>query len=253
MNFTRHALWLLCLLSMPLAAREQPKVLVFTKTRGYSHASVPDGVKAVYQMGNRLGFSVDTTSDVRFFKQENLKNYAALVFISTTGAVLEPVQRTELIRYLEAGGGFAGVHGASTGGKAWPWYVQMLGASFSNHPEPCEGLLIREDDTHAVSRHYPSRMYWKDEWYNFTDVQPGSHVLLSVDEASYNGGEHGRRHPVAWTREFGGGRVFYTALGHFSHHFTDALFVRHLEEGIKYAMGEPDYSKVKTPVLESNP
>lgn len=224
---------------------QQKKVLVFTKTKGYAHASIPAGVRAIQEIGKTLQIGVDTTSNVDDFTEGNLKKYSALVFISTNPGILNDEQKTQMKRFIQAGGGFLGVHGASAGARDWLWYIELVGASFINHPEPKEGLLMRVDADNPASIPFPDHMFWKDEWYNFTKIQDGLHLLLAVDQASYVGGENNRMHPIAWYREFDGGRSFYTALGHFSYHFTDAFFVEHLTEGLKYVVGNAplDYTK----------
>jgi len=246
---------LLCLMLIAsrapsLQAQEKPRVLVYVKVTGYAHASIPDGIKAVEKIAAENNFIADTTSKNTDFTEDNLKRYAAIVFISTNANTLDTAQRIEFERYIEAGGGFMGIHGASTGGKGWPWYVKLVGAQFVSHPEPKEGVLHVENADNESTRQYPDHMTWKDEWYNFTNIQSGLNLLLFVDEDSYVGGINGRKHPIAWYHDFDGGRSFYTALGHFSYHYTDVLFVKHIEGGLKYAMGNNvklDYSKVSTP------
>ncbi|NVN19048.1 ThuA domain-containing protein [Muricauda sp. HICW] len=214
------------------------RILIFTKTRGYAHASIPAGVEAMQEIAAKRNIQVDTTSNVEWFTSEKLKPYAALVFISTNGSVLNEEQREAFKEYIHSGGGFMGVHGASAGARTWPWYQEMVGGAFSSHPEPKEGVLLRGNLLHPINRDFPEHMVWKDEWYNFSQVEEGLTILLWADEASYIGGEYGKNHPIAWIRDFEGGRSFYTALGHFSYHFTDAIFRKHLEAGLLYAMGK---------------
>lgn len=233
-----------------LHAQEKPRILIYTKVTGYAHASIPSGVKAVQKLALENNFIADTTSKNEDFNEKNLKRYAAIVLISTNLNTLDTVQRIEFRRYIEAGGGFVGVHGASTGGKNWPWYVQLVGASFAGHPEPKEGIFHNEAPENEATSQFPDQMTWKDEGYNFANMQKDLTVLITVDENSYIGGQNQGKHPIAWYHNFDGGRSFYTALGHFSYHYTDLLFVKHLEGGIKYAIGDHvklDYSKVPTP------
>lgn len=224
---------------MMVQSQKSDRILVFTKTRGYAHASIPAGVEAMKEIAAKLNVEMDTTSNVQLFTSENLKLYSALVFISTNGSVLNEEQRTAFKEYINSGGGFMGVHGASAGARTWPWYQEMVGASFSSHPEPKEGVLLRGDLLHPINRSFPERMVWKDEWYNFGEVEEKDlTILLWVDEASYIGGEYGKKHPMAWIREFEGGRSFYTAIGHFSYHFTNEIFKKHLEAGLLYTIGK---------------
>jgi len=230
---------LLCLYGRMTLAQQEKKVLIYAKTGGYAHASIPDGIKAVQKIGKENNFQTDTTSLSENFNEKNLSNYAAVIFISTSpGRFLEAAQKEAFAKYIRSGGGFVGIHGASAGIGPWPWYAKLVGGTFVNHPEPKEGILLNEDRAHKLTRHFPAQMLWKDEWYNFSDMEKDLHVLLSVDEASYVGGEYGsRHHPISWYHDYDGGRSFYTALGHFSYHFTDVFFVQHITEGIKYAMG----------------
>lgn len=217
--------------------QQSDRILIFTKTRGYAHASIPAGVEAIQEIAAKRNIQVDTTSNVEWFTVEKLKSYAALVFISTNGSVLNEDQREAFKGYIHSGGGYMGIHGASAGASTWPWYQQLVGASFSSHPEPKEGVLLRGDMLHPINQNFPKQMVWKDEWYNFSLVEDGLTILLWADEASYIGGEYGKKHPIAWIRDFEGGRSFYTALGHFSYHFTDEIFRKHLEAGLLYSLG----------------
>lgn len=229
---------LLYLPGLMAPAQQGKKVLIYTKTGGYAHASIPDGIRAVQKIGLEIGFQTDTTSLSEDFNEKNLRNYAAIIFISTSPRLLDSIQKEAFTNYIRAGGGFVGIHGASAGIRPWPWYAKLVGGIFTNHPEPKEGVILNENTLHSASCHFPAQLEWKDEWYNFSDMEKDLHILLSVDEASYTGGEYGsRRHPISWYHDYDGGRAFYTALGHFSYHFTDAFFVQHITEGIKYAMG----------------
>lgn len=223
---------------MMVWGQKSDRILIFTKTRGYAHASIPAGVEAVKEIAAKWNIEADTTSNVELFTLEKLKHYSALVFISTNGSVLNEEQREAFKGYIHSGGGFFGIHGASAGARTWPWYQELVGASFSSHPEPKEGILLRGDVLHPINRIFPERMVWKDEWYNFSQVEEGLNILLWADESSYIGGEYGKKHPIAWIRDFEGGRSFYTALGHFSYHFTDEIFRKHLEAGLLYSIGK---------------
>lgn len=231
---------LLLSLCFSIESRAQKRVLVYTKTGGYAHASIPDGIKAVQNLGIDQGFEVDTTSNSLDFTDKNLSRYNVIVCISTNPSrFLDDEQKKAFVRFIQAGNGFVGIHGASAGAQAWPWYAKLVGASFSSHPEPKEGVLLNIQSKEIFTKHIPKDLTWKDEWYNFSNVEKDLNVVLSVDEASFIGGEYGyRKHPISWFQEYDGGRSFYTALGHFSYHFTDAFFVKHISEGLKYAMGD---------------
>jgi len=231
-----------------LLQAQSKRVLVFTKTARYHHESIPDGVKAIQKIAAEDKFTVDVTTDSTVFNENNLKRYAAVIFLNTSGNVLDTVQKTDFQRYIEAGGGYMGIHCASSTEKSWTWYGHLVGAVFTDHPEPQNGTIDVVDHQNPSTAHLPIRWAWKDEWYNFRDIQSDLHVLFKADETSYKGGKNGANHPLAWYHEYDGGRAFYTALGHFPEAYVDPLFVKHIREGIKYATGNNaklDYSKAK--------
>lgn len=231
-----------------LAQAQIKRVLVFTKTARYHHESIPEGVKAIQKIAVEDKFMVDVTTDSTVFNENNLKRYAAVIFLNTSGNVLDTVQKTDFRRYIEAGGGYMGIHCASSTEKSWTWYGHLVGAVFTDHPEPQNGTIDVVDHQNPSTAQLSARWAWKDEWYNFRDIQPDLHVLFKADESTYKGGKNGANHPLAWYHEYDGGRAFYTALGHFNDAYVDPLFVKHIREGIKYAIGNNiklDYSKAK--------
>jgi type 1 glutamine amidotransferase len=243
--------WIIVLLST--IAQAQPahkRILVFSKTTRYHHESIPAGMAAIQKLGKVNGFAVDTTTNAAYFKEDSLKKYAAVVFLSTSGNLLDTVQKTDFRRYIEAGGGYMGIHSASASEKEWVWYGQLVGAVFSDHPEPQPGVVVVADAKDPSTKKLPARWAWKDEWYNFREVPRNVHVLLMADETTYKGGKNGTYHPLAWYHQFDGGRAFYTALGHFDEAYSNPLYLGHILAGIEYAMGNHvvlNYSKVKTP------
>ncbi|WP_276485619.1 ThuA domain-containing protein [Paraflavitalea pollutisoli] len=243
---------LLMLLLAPIvlqAQRTTPRILVFSKTMRYYHESIPAGMKAIMQLGAANRFGVDTSTNPAVFKEENLRRYAAVVFVSPGGDVLDTAQQADFERYIQAGGGYVGIHAATTMEYGWPWYGRLAGAFFDGHPEPQDGVVMVADTNHASTRHLPRTWKRHDEWYNFKTMVSDLHVLLTVDESTYKGGKHGAYHPVAWYHAYDGGRAFYTALGHFDAAYADPLFLQHLLAGIQYAIGnnvQLDYSKATT-------
>ncbi|RYE17646.1 MAG: ThuA domain-containing protein, partial [Sphingobacteriales bacterium] len=195
-------------------------------------------------------------SNAKLFVQDSLKKYAAVIFLNTTGDVLDNNQEAEFKRYIEAGGGFAGIHAASDTEYGWGWYGRLVGGYFNGHPVPQEAVINVVDKTHQATQHLPAEWKRPDEWYNFKKLNPDNKVLLTIDEKSYKGGTNGNKHPMAWYHEYEGGRAFYTGLGHTDESYTEPLFLQHLLGGIKYAIGNNtpvDYSKAKSPkVPEEN-
>ncbi|MEO6134588.1 MAG: ThuA domain-containing protein, partial [Ginsengibacter sp.] len=231
-----------------------PKVLVFTKTAGFAHESIPLGAAAIMKLGSENGFDVDTTSDASMFTEDSLKKYAAVLFLSNTDnddILFDNYQKNAFERYIQAGGGFVGVHAATDAGYHWGWYTRLVGANFSNHPRQQEASIQVVDKNDPSTKHLPDPWVRKDEWYNFKNINPDIHVLLNLDEKSYEGGTNGDKHPVAWYHDFDGGRSWYTELGHTDESYTEPNFLKHLLGGIKYAIGdnkELNYSKAKTPL-----
>lgn len=208
------------------------RLLVFTRTTAYRHDSILAGVEAVRTLGD---FDVDHTEDPRALERP-LDAYGAVVFLSTSGEVLTPAGRERLAGYVEAGGGFVGVHAAACAEYEWPYYGELLGARFDRHPDLQPGRAIVEDREHPATRHLPAVWDFVDEWYDFRTNPRGSvRVLARADESSYEGGGMGEDHPLVWCREQGAGRVFYTALGHASEAYDDPVFRTHLLGGIGWA------------------
>jgi len=213
-------------------------LLLFTKTAGYRHDSIADGIAALTVVAAGARLRVDATEDASVFTDEGLHGYAALVFLDTTGAVLDADQRAAMERYVHGGGGFVGIHAAADGDPAWPWYAALIGAGFRGHPPLQAGRLEVVDRAHPVTADLPGTWERTDEWYDFT-TNPRDHVrvLVTVDESSYDGGQMGADHPLAWCQEFDGARAFYTAMGHTSESFQEPAFLAHLLGGLRWAAG----------------
>ena len=216
--------------------KKQPAVLVFAKTNGYRHASIPAGITAIKAMGEANKFTVEATEDSLAFTVENLSKYKAVIFLSTTGNVLGEAQEKALEKFIQQGGGFVGVHAAADCEYDWPWYVKMVGASFLSHPEQQVAKLQVKDKSHRSTKHLPDTWERKDEWYNFKSMNPDVKVLITIDENSYKGGKNGDNHPMAWFHDYDGGRAFYTELGHTEESFSEPLYLQHLLGGIQYAL-----------------
>ena len=215
------------------------RVLVFSKTAGYYHESIPAGQQAIFDLGEKHGFSVDTTKDATFFAAGKLNNYAAVVFLNTTLDVLDSAQQVVFEKYIRSGGGFVGIHSAADTEYDWPWYGKLVGGYFNGHPPGTSEATIRVvDKNHPATSHLPDEWVRTDEWYNFRDLNPATHVLCHIDESTYAGGTHGDPHPMAWYHEFDGGRAFYTAFGHTPESFAEPLFREHLWGGIRWAAGQ---------------
>ncbi len=223
-------------------------VLVFSKTAGFRHASIPAGIAAIRRLGIENGFAVAATEDASAFTDQNLRQFRAVVFLNTTGDVLDDAQQAAFERYIRHGGGFVGVHSASDTEYDWLFYGRLVGAYFKNHPaiQPAEVQVV--EHIHPSTRKLPDLWPRTDEWYNFrAPLAPGIHVLAKVNEDTYAGGEMGGDHPVSWCREIEGGRAWYTAMGHTDESYSEPLFLTHLLGGIRAAAGAAQ------PACEPNP
>ena len=218
------------------------RALVFTKTTGYRHDSIPAAIAAVEALGAQNGFAVDQTEDAGAFTDANLARYRVVVFLLTTGDVLDDDQQSAMQRFVEAGNGWVGVHSAADTEYDWPWYGGLLGAWFDSHPAIQQATLTVADRTHPSTAKLPAAWTRTDEWYAFqTNPRPAVHVLLTIDESTYDaaGASMGADHPLAWWHDYDGGRAFYTALGHTTESYSEPLFLAHLLGGIEWAAGMP--------------
>ena len=236
---------------MILTTSAQIKILVFSKTAGFRHSSIVPGKPAIIKLGQENGFAVDTTEDASRFTDAVLKNYNAVVFLNTTGDVLNNMQQAAFERYIQSGGGFMGIHAATDCEYNWPWYGKLVGAYFKGHPKTQTAKLNVVDKSHISTYHLPDVWERVDEWYNFK-VAPKKedvNILVTIDETSYQGGDNNGWHPMVWYHEYDGGRAFYTEFGHTDESFADPNYLKHILGGIKYAIGKgnkPDYSKARS-------
>jgi type 1 glutamine amidotransferase len=224
-----------------LADEADFRILVFSKTAGFRHESIPAGIDLIQRLGSEHGFDVDATEDAGWFSDQNLDQYAAVVWLNTTHDVLASAQESAFRRYIEAGGGFVGVHSAADTEYGWPWFGTLLGgdAWFKSHPEVQEAELEVEDRGHPSSQHFPLRFSMTDEWYNFQhNPRYSVSVLIAIDETTYEPGPDAMGdHPIAWYHAVTAGRAWYTNMGHEIGIYSDPDFQQHLLGGILWAAG----------------
>jgi type 1 glutamine amidotransferase len=216
------------------------RLLVFSRTTGFRHDSIPAGAAALRELGEKHGFRIDHTEDPAAFTDPGLARYAAVVWLQVSGDVLDDAARAAYERYTRRGGGFAGIHAASTAELGWPFYGDLVGARFRGHPPGRSPAVVRvDDDTCPSTRHLPRTWRLTDEWYSFDDdPRDRVRVLLSVDESSYDPGDlaMGDGHPIAWKAEKHGARAWYSALGHAAETYADPLYRRHLLGGLQWVI-----------------
>ena len=243
------ALLVLCCgaLTSPAALSEQagaPRILLFSKTAGFRHGSINTARSAITQAATADGFVVDATEDAGVFTASGLAPYDAVVFMLTSGNVLDQAQQDAFEAYIQAGNGYAGIHSASDTEYNWPWYGDLIGAWFDSHPAIQQATLNVEITDHPSTETLPATWVRTDEWYNFrTNPRATVNVLITLDESTYNGGNMGSDHPIAWFHDFDGGRSWYTGGGHRSQAYSEDEFLAHVMGGIRYAAGltdEPD-------------
>lgn len=226
-------------LSCESKMEEEIRVLVFSKTGGYRHESIASGIEAMKKLGQTLGFIVDTTENASQFNEENLVRYTAVVFLNTTGDVLNQEQQNDFERFIQAGGGYVGIHAAADTEYDWSWYGKLVGAYFESHPNNPnvkKGEFYVVDKSHPATDSLPERFERSDEFYSYRNINPDIKVLIKIDEKSYTGGTNGDNHPMAWYHDYDGGRAFYTGMGHTNETYKDALFLKHLSGGLQYAL-----------------
>ncbi len=237
---------LIGLLAAGSARAEQFSVLLFSKTAGWHHESILEGVTAIRNLAKLHDFNVFWTEDAaRVFNDRELKKYKAVIFLSTTGNALDDQQQAAFERYIQAGGGYVGIHAAADTEYDWPWYTKMVGHMFHIHPLVQTATLKVENPNFPGMDRFAKRFLFTEEWYEFDAARSDKlRYLLSVDESTYKpyakwgpkeGKGMGKFHPIAWYQEYDGGRAFYTALGHLPATYSDANFMHHIYGGIYWA------------------
>lgn len=223
------------------------RILVFTRTEGFRHDSISAGRDLVAAIADAGGLIVEETEEPTDFTAGNLARFAVVVFLNTTGDVLDPLEEAAFRAYIEGGGGWVGVHSATDTEHDWPWYGTLIGgdAWFVSHPAIQDASLDLELLETPSTGCYPASFTMRDEWYNFLNnprdamVEGPVEVLMTIDESSYNPGANamGADHPIAWRHEVGQGRAWYTNLGHRNETYADPGFREHLRGGILWAAG----------------
>ena len=231
--------------ALPAPASDALNLLVFTRTEGWVHDSIPDGIRMMEAIAEQEGWTVTDTDDPSHFTPDQLADYDVIVFLSTTGDVLDAPHQAALEGYIQGGGGWLGIHSAANTEEDWAWFGGLLGggAWFISHPEIQEARVVVEKPDHPATGFPPPDFRYVDEWYNFMGNPRGAvDVLLTLDETSYDPGGNaiGDDHPIAWAHSFDGGRSVYTALGHRSETFADPAFRSHIRGAVVWAAGVDD-------------
>ncbi|MEE1807297.1 ThuA domain-containing protein [Streptomyces sp. BE133] len=226
-------------LSSSAPDRTAKRVLVFSKTAGFRHDAIPDGVAALKELGKDSNITVDATEEAGQFTTSNLARYDAVVFLSTTGDVLNAEQQKAFENYVTTGGGYMGVHAAADTEYDWPFYGELVGAYFAGHPAIQPVTVRVEDHKHPATAHLDDAWNRTDELYNYrTNPRGKVKVLATLDETTYTGGTMKGDHPITWCQSYQGGRSFYTGLGHTKESYAEPDFRGLLLGGLRYAAGQ---------------
>ena len=213
-------------------------VLLFSKTAAYRHDSIPAARTALMGMQSQGGFIADATEDAACFSATKLAGYQVVVFLMTTGDVLDDGQQAAFEGWVRAGGGYVGVHSASDTEYDWPFYGELVGAYFSDHPAIQPATVHIERPDHPVAAGLPDPWQRTDEWYNSrANPRPDVTVLATVDETTYSGGTMGADHPITWLHERLGGRAFYTGMGHAAAAYSEPPFLQMLLAALRWTAG----------------
>jgi type 1 glutamine amidotransferase len=214
-------------------------VLLFSRTTGYRHDSIPAAIAALTELGAANGYVAAATEDPTAFTADNLARFKVVVFLMTTGDPLDDVAQAAFEAWVGAGGNWVGVHSAADTEYNWPFYGALVGAYFKQHPAIQQASVDIEVADHLATAGLPSPWMRTDEWYDFqTNPRATTTVLMTVDESTYTGGTMGADPPIAWAHATtGGGRAIYTAMGHTMESYADPMFRQHLVGAIRWAAG----------------
>lgn len=229
------------------------KVLVYSKNgQGYVHDNIPYAVKALQQLGKENGFAVDTSNNPSVMTEENLKKYTLLIFPSTNNDVFDTdAQRLAFRHYIEAGGGFVGIHSVTGTERNWKWFKMMLGNTFSWHAKFQKFTVKVIDPSHPSMKAIPKEWEREDECYFGKELYPGRVVLMAHDITTLsasdtsqqnliekNKGGFNELYPAVWYHEFDGGHTWCTVLGHDKKDYSDPVYMGHILGGIRYVAGK---------------
>ena len=235
----RKSFIVLCFLALSYSvfAQEDLNVLVITTTNGFRHKSIPKGIEKMKDWSIEQQWNITFSDDSTQVNQRVLDKTDVLVFLNTKGNILGDSERKALVNYINKGGGFVGIHLASGTETEWPWFHQLIGAEFKDHPEVQSArMFVNKTFKHPSVDHLGDTFQIVDEWYNFKEsVLPHVNVLLRLDESSYSGIKMGEDHPIAWYHYYEGGRVFYTGLGHTDEIYDDQDYRKHVIGAINWA------------------
>ncbi|WP_240410158.1 ThuA domain-containing protein [Flavisolibacter nicotianae] len=237
------------------------RVMVYTKNgKGYVHDNIPSAVACIQLLGQQHGFKVDTSADASVMTEENLKKYTLLIFPSTNNDVFDTdEQRLAFRHYIEAGGGFVGIHSVTGTERNWDWFKKMLGATFAWHAKFQKFTVRVIDPSHPSMLGLPKIWEKEDECYFGKELYPGPTVLAVHDISTLNTSDTAQKnlivkhagtfstlYPSIWFQDYDGGHTWVTVYGHDKKDYSDPIYVKHLFQGIRFVAGKVkklDFSK----------
>ncbi|MGJ8744434.1 ThuA domain-containing protein [Polaribacter sp.] len=229
--------------------QNETSILVFSKTGGYKHKSIPSGISFFKNLQKETHWKIDFSKDSNDFTSENLKNYNVVVFLSTTGNIFDEKQKKAFQKYINNGNGFVGIHSVTDTEKEWDWFINMIGATFRTHPKVQNATLhFNKSSEHPAINHLKDEEIFKDEWHSFIKpVAKHVNVLATIDDTSYKTKDvTTKSHPITWYHHFDGGRIFYTGLGHTNESYEDVRFKKMIKGAILWAADKENVKKPST-------
>jgi len=236
-------------LSIPVFA--QPRVLVYTRNytpdgKGYIHDNIATSVEAIKKMGAESHFAVDSSDSPEVFTDNNLRKYAAIIFANSNNeAFTSDDQRAAFKRYIQSHHGFVAIHSASGSERSWPYFWQVVGGKFVEHPRLQTFTVHVADPAFPAAKGLPADFDWTDECY-FTDhLNPDIHPFLTTDRTKLSGLEKMRTDansyrnplPLAWSHTFDGSREVYIALGHRKQDYANPILYNLIRRSVLWSIG----------------
>jgi type 1 glutamine amidotransferase len=239
----------------PVQSKMGRKVLIFTRTKGFRHGSIPTAAKAIAMMGEKTGaYSAVHSEDPNMFEADKLKDFDAVFMINTTGECLDEGDaekharlKQNLVDFVKGGKGLAGTHSATDTYGGWKEYNDMMGGAFNGHPWH-EAVPVRLlDKDHPLNKVFGGEGFTiTDEIYQFRNdtANPKDRRMLLALDAGWDGLKRGNREdkffPVSWISKYGDGRTFYCSLGHRDEIYYNPTILQHYLAGFQYVLGDLD-------------
>ena len=249
----------------PAKPKAERKLLIFSKTNGFRHDSIPVGTVAITLLGKKTGAWTATHSeDDSMFEPDKLKEFDAVLMLNTTGEVFRPAKmpsdpkakqevldrearlKDSLVAFVKGGKGLAGTHSATDTYHNWGAYNDMMGGAFINHPWHTKVPIKNLAPKHPVTAAFGGKDFEiADEIYQFrsdTALGKDRKILLALDpnkmDVTKGGSRKDGQYAVSWVSTYGKGRTFYCSLGHRDEIYYNPTILKHYLAGLQYALGD---------------